>query len=329
MNNSKKYNAYNSANTNTEDEDIISELANYPQDSYFKPSDNKVVGKLDAYSKEKENFNNKKSRVILKDSKIASDMQDKKLDDLVPSDLGNAIDNVFSKVDGLLNATGKLFFGSAKKAIKATPKPKPQPVPQARPVAQTPQPIPSPVTQVKAQPQVQQPQPKPVVQTPVPTPVAKSSIVTKTTKPKIDDDFDNTPPVTKSTMISDLDLPMELLSDPDLVRYFDQMKLFDKKVTGGLGNKTFRQATEILKKGRWGKLFMISYDKLKINTMMSAPETGLNRFNGMSPVYKAMGRNFTNTEELKKAIEKDINSYLKTGEGSGDFHKFTYKITRK
>ena len=62
MNNSKKYNAYNSANTNTDDEDIINELANYPQDSYFKPSaDTKVVGKLDAYSKEKESFNNKKA----------------------------------------------------------------------------------------------------------------------------------------------------------------------------------------------------------------------------------------------------------------------------
>jgi hypothetical protein len=75
---------------------------------------------------------------------------------------------------------------------------------------------------------------------------------------------------------------------------------------------------------------MITYDRLKINnSMMTTVDAGKQRFGGMLPVYKALGRNFSNTEELKKAIEEDINMYLKNGEGSGYFHKFTYKVNRK
>ena len=75
----------------------------------------------------------------------------------------------------------------------------------------------------------------------------------------MDNNVDNSPLVTRSTSISDLDLPLELLSDPDLVRYFDQMKLYDKKVDGGLLNLSYRKTTARLKKGRWGKLFMVTY----------------------------------------------------------------------
>ena len=38
------------------------------------------------------------------------------------------------------------------------------------------------------------------------------------------------PFVSSTTPISELDLPLNVLSDPDLIKYFDQMKLFDKKV---------------------------------------------------------------------------------------------------
>ncbi len=159
-------------------------------------------------------------------------------------------------------------------------------------------------------------------------PAYKSSIVKappKASAKNVSEEVDNTPLVTRTTVISDLDIPMDLLNDPDLVRYFDQMKLYDKKVDGGLCSLTQKQASEIIRKGRWGKLFMISYDQLKINTIMSTADAGTSRFTGMSPVYKAQGRKFTNTEELRKAIEKDVNLYIKNGQGSGEFHKFTYR----
>ncbi len=325
-NNAKKYNAYKSVKVENED------MSDYPQDSYVKPGTEQKVGKLDQYSKE-EKFNKQKSKIILNQSKIASVNQDKKLDDLIPSDLGDAIDNVFSTVDNLLNNTAKLFFGGKKAKQKPAPKPAAPPAP--RPAANQPKqqaPVqpqtPAPVKQ-QAQPKQQyiapsapkqpakqvQPAPKPAAKAPAPAPEA---------------DIDNTPPITRSTSISDLDLPLELLSDPDLVRYFDQMKLYDKKVDGGLLSLSFRKASNRLKKGRWGKLFMITFDRLKINNpMMASTDAGLQRFNGMLPVYKALGRNFSNTEELKKAIEEDINMYLKNGEGSGYFHKFTYKVNKK
>jgi hypothetical protein len=62
---------------------------------------------------------------------------------------------------------------------------------------------------------------------------------------------------------------------------------------------------------------------------MSSAEAGMNRFNGMLPVYKALAKNFADPEALRKAIENDIATYLKTGEGSADFHKFTYKTNKK
>lgn len=346
--NIKNYKSYSSIDPDSiEDEDI----ANYPQDAYIRPGDAKTVGKLDGYNKEKANYNNQKAKVILKDSKIAS--QEKSIDDLIPQDIGNAIDNVFSKVDNLLNATGKLFFGGSKPKAKATsPRPriasndnivKPQPVQVNNQVVAKP----APATTYPQQQQVQAPvvqktvvnttpakvvvqqqtQAAPVSKPQVQQPAFKSSIVKPATKAaKVpDEEKDTSPPITRTTMISDLDLPIEILNDPDLVRYFDQMKLYDKKVEGGLCTLTQNQASEILKKGRWGKVFMITYDQLKINTITSTSDAGTSRFNGMSPVYKAQGRKFANTDELRKAVEKDINMYIKNGEGSGEFHKFTYR----
>lgn len=303
-NNAKKYNAYKSVRMGSED------ISDYPQDTYIKPDSSQKVGKLDEYNKEKETYNLQKSKVLLKESKIPAPVQESKIDDLVPSQIGDAIDNVFSTVDNILNATGKLFFGGTKKAPKPTVRPSAQVVQAPRPVQQT---------QVKQNVAKQQP-----------VPPSHTGVKPKKAKPSgVYEDIDNTPPVTRTTSISDLDLSLEILSDPDIVRYFDQMKLYDKKVPGGLCSISQRKAGEILKKGRWGKLFMISYDQLKINTMMATAEAGLQRYNGMLPVYKAMGRKFGNTDQLRKAIENDINIYLKNGEGSGEFHKFTYKIPRK
>lgn len=333
-NNINKYNSYNSVDPESiENEDI--DLSSYPQDAYVKPGDAKIVGKMDDYNKEKANFNRQKSKVVLKESNIAP--QDKKLDDLIPADIGNAIDNVFSKVDNLLNATGKLFFGSNKNKSKL-PKPSFEVKDTVQKhVAVKPNNVvvqPAPVQQIQAKPTVAaQPQlPKPVAQPaakPVvaQAPAVKSSIVRPAAKPKAQEveEVDNSPLITRTTMIADLDLPIELLGDPDLVRYFEQMKLYDKKVDGGLCSLTEKQASDILRKGRWGKLFMIDYSQLKINTIMTTADAGTSRFNGMLPVYKAQGRKFTNTEELRRAIEKDINMYLKNGQGSGEFHKFTYR----
>lgn len=358
-NNINNYNSYKDVSPEAiEDDDIVTDFANYPQDSYVKPGESKVVGKMDDYNKDKEKYNKQKSKIVLNESNIApQEKSDKSLDDLIPADIGNAIDNVFSKVDNLLNATGKLFFGGKPKAkpqVKENPKPiyNKQTLPkpdfksddkivkdveikgnskvittpnvqiEAKPILQVAQ---QPVVQTK--PATVQPTPKPIV---TQQPAYKSSIIKpKTSTPVItdedDSELDNGPLVTRTTMISDLDLPIELLNDPDLVRYFDQMKLYDKKVDGGLCSVSQKRAADIIKKGRWGKVFMISYDQFKINTISSTADAGISRFQGMLPVYKAQGRKFTNTEELRRAIEKDINMYIKNGQGSGEFHKFTYR----
>lgn len=338
--NVKKYNLYNSIDVDKED------TSEYPKDSYISPNQTQNVGKLDSYSKEKELYNKQKSKIVLKTSNIADD-QERKLDDLIPSNIGGAIDNVFSKVDNLLNATGKLLFGGVK---KAPVKSKPPIVRPVQPVVQ--QPV-SQKPQVQAQPKeppqvIHATQQVNAVKT-TPAPVKKvvedssaGSLAAKlaakktkvSTKKQVvyDEDYeegDNSPLITRTTYISEIDLPLELLNDPDLVRYFDQMKLYDKKVTGGLCSKTYNQTAKALRRGRWGKMFTVMYNQIKVNSLMSSAEAGLNRFNGMLPVYKALAKNFPDPETLRKAIENDINSYLKTGEGSADFHKFTYKTNKK
>lgn len=341
--NAKKYKLYNSVDVDNED------TSEYPKDSYIAPNQVQNVGKLDSYSKEKEQYNKQKSRIILKSSNIV-DEQENKLDDLIPSNIGGAIDNVFSKVDNLLSATGKLFFGGVKKAV-AQQQPK-KPVPKPQPVLKQQATV---VQQPIVKPQIQAPAPKlqtqnivkpaAQTQTPVKKVVEDSSsgslaakLVAKknktATKKQVvyDEDYeegDNSPLITRTTYISEIDLPLELLNDPDLVRYFDQMKLYDKKVSGGLCSKTYNQTAKMIRRGRWGKMFTITYNQIKVNTLMSSAEAGLNRFNGMLPVYKALAKNFPDPESLRRAIEKDIAIYLKTGEGSADFHKFTYKTNKK
>lgn len=319
MNNIKKnYNSYSLDSDNYEED-----IENYPKDSYVKNTNNSKLGKLDKYNKdkEKESFNKEKSKVVLKESNNI----DKTLDDLIPSQIGDAIDNVFSSVDSLLTKTGKLLFGGSKKkktnnivlkqntqpivnktTLKNTNTVAPVPVKNTNNIVKT--------NEIKNKPQLTTNEINPKVET-------KKTLVKEETIKK-------SPPITRTTSISELDLPLDILSDADIVKYFDQMKLYDKKVEGGLCSLTFNQAKEILQKGRWGKLFTIKYDQLKVNTMIAGSDAPLKRFNGMLPVYKAMARKFSNTNDLKKAIENDINNYLRIGEGSKDFHKFTYTLKR-
>ncbi|MFN8671845.1 MAG: hypothetical protein U0457_07120 [Candidatus Sericytochromatia bacterium] len=335
--NTKKYELYNSVDIENED------ISDYPKDS-FVTGENKKVGKLDSYSKDKENYDKQKAKVLFETSKDTPDEQESKLDDLIPANIGGAIDNVFSKVDGLLNATGKFFFGGKKaspKPVQKAPAPKPvvQPKPVEKKVVEQPKPI---VQQAVQQPVVQttvKEVVQPVVQKKV-EPVKqdsgglfasklaakKNKTVAKASSDEDFDEVDNSPLVTRTTYISEIDLPLELLNDPDLVKYFDQMKLYDKKVTGGLCSRTYNQTSKILKKGRWGKMFTITYNHIKVSNLMSSAEAGVQRFNGMLPVYKACAKNFPDTEALRRAIENDVNTYLRTGDGSPDFHKFTYKV---
>ncbi|MEK7433918.1 MAG: hypothetical protein AABZ74_12345 [Cyanobacteriota bacterium] len=335
----KKYNLYKDVEIDDED------TANYPKDS-FVTGDPKNVGKLDSYSKEKEHYEKQKAKVLFNKSNIKDD-DESKLDDLIPNQIGGAIDNVFSKVDNLLSGAGKFFFGGAKKVakpqvLKTQPvKPQPQPKVQVQPVVQ-----PKPVV-------VQQPQIQVTQQNTVTTPVvkktepvkqdsssgllaskllAKKNKAVSKTQDSYDEDYevgDTSPLVTRTTYISEIDLPLDLLNDQDLVKYFDQMKLYDKKVSGGFCSKTYNQTSKALKKGRWGKMFTITYNTIKVSNLMSSADAGINRFNGMLPVYKAMAKNFPDTESLRRAIENDVNTYLRTGDGIPEFHKFTYKVNKK
>jgi len=309
-----------SKNQYRDDEIIEEQISEYNlKDRYISPtSKNKNIGRLDEYAKEKELYQQQKAKVVLDSSKEYAKQKEKQIDDFVPENIGNAIDSVFSKVDSLIDATGKFFWGEKKKTVSKKIPQKSNPVIKTAQNTNTSQPQLNP--QLPKQQAIQQAKVTKSVQ-----PVPEKKIINK----EEDDGIDRSPPVTRTTPISDLDLPLEILSDPDLVRYFDQMKLYDKKVAGGLCNLSFNKAAKRLKKGRWGKYFTINYDQLKVNTMMASADAGKNRFNGMLPVYKALGKNFTDSAELRKAIEEDINLYLKTGEGSEYFHKFTYTIQRK
>jgi len=306
MNNIRKsYNSY-SSDTDNHQED----LENYPKDSYVKNSDNlKKVGKLDNYNKEKELFNKEKSKIVLKENNI-----DKTLDDLIPSQIGDAIDNVFASVDNLLTRTSKLLFGGTKK--KKTNNLHIKKNQDTKDFIKT-QTIKNTSNNVKNN------------ETKVNHQTHNNLVKTDTEKhKKLIKENKDSPLITRTTSISELDLPLDILADTDIVKYFDQMKLYDRKVEGGLCSLTFDEAKEILKKGKWGKSFTIKYEQLKINTMIAGADAPLKRFNGMLPVYKAMARKFSSTSDLKKAIENDIENYLRKGEGSKDFHKFTYTLKK-
>lgn len=279
------------------------------------------------------------------------------LDDYVPEKVGEVVDNVFGKLDNLVNDAADYLFGGKKKSNLLEKPPAAPGVPPLQPQAQPPlTPPKAPPTSAKAAPAAPAaPAKAPAPQVPTPqkapaqrvAPVAKPAApqirklstlqgsrqpemirpVMPESKPKHDG-----PVVSRTTAISELeDLPLELLSDPDLSRYFDQMKLYEAKVvTGGLCNLPQYEAVLFLKKGYWGGDFNIQFEELKrINPGIYPMEMARSRFHGMRPVYKAQGYQFGSKERLIRAIETDINLYLLGKNSKKDdspFHPYIYQV---
>lgn len=264
------------------------------------------------------------------------------LDDFVPDKVGNVVDNVFGKLDNLVNDAADYLFGNKKKGgglLEGDNFAKTQAPSAVPPLIKTPQappPIPKPEVKPLITPQA------PVSATPA-APVAKTNQVrtlstlqaskkpemirpvmpeSRSKAPKFDG-----PVITRTTSISELDLPLEILDDPDLPRYFDQMKLYEPQVvTGGFCNLPQFEASMALRRGKWKKDFNIRFEDLKkIDPGIYPMEMAKSRFFGMRPVYKAQAYRFSTQEALAAAIEADINSYLTGKQGKG-FHPFIYQV---
>lgn len=293
-------------------------------------------------------------------AKAAGGNKEGNLDDYVPEKVGEVVDNVFGKLDNLVNDAADYLFGGKKKdnlLNKSLDSTAPSKIPPLAPQAQPPLTPKAPAPQAKAAPtapkapaakapapQVPTPQKAPLQRTAPAAPKSPPQIrklstlqgsrqpemirpVMPESKPKHEG-----PVISRTTSISELEeLPLELLSDPDLKRYFDQMKLYEAKVvSGGLCNLPQFEATQFLKKGYWGSDFNIRFEDLKrINPGIYPMEMARSRFNGMRPVYKAQGFQFGAKERLVRAIEKDINLYL-LGKNSkkedSPFHPYIYQV---
>ena len=273
------------------------------------------------------------------------------LDDYVPEKVGEVVDNVFGKLDNLVNDAADYLFGGKKKSnlLDKTPPSSFTPqVPPLQPQAQPPL-TPKAVSQTAAPtktpaPQVPTPKQAPAQRAAPPTPktppqIRKLSTLQGSRQPemirpvmpesKVKHDG---PVISRTTPISELEaLPLELLSDPDLSRYFDQMKLYEAKVVkGGLCSLLQYEAVSYLKKGYWGGDFNIRFEDLKrINPGIYPMEMARSRFGGMRPVYKAQGFQFGSKEKLVRAIETDINLYLlgkNTKKDPSPFHPYIYQV---
>lgn len=130
--------------------------------------------------------------------------------------------------------------------------------------------------------------------------------------------------VTRQIPLTDLPLPAALLHEPDLKRYFEQMRLYDYQTTrGGLTGLNCREVANYLLRGKWGDQFPIRFAQLQVKGPWSL-DRAYERFMGMLPVYKAQANTFPNDRALQKAIEDDIASFLRAGQGSVVFHPFFY-----
>lgn len=270
-----------------------------------------------------------------------------KIDDYVPEQVGKVVDNVFGKLDSLVNEAADYLFGSKKKTGGSTleqviaPPNSSSGIPPLAPQAPVPTIVP-PITPAPS------PQAKP--DNPSASPKkAPSSYKPKETKPKITtlntlqgsvrtlemirpvmpevkSKYEG-PVITRTTSISELDLPLEILDDPDLQRYFDQMKLYESPVVpGGLCNLPVFEAVARLKKGHWQHRFRIRFEDLKrIDPGINPMEMARSRFVGMRPVYKALAWQYASDGDLIRAIEEDINAYLHEGQGK-NFHRFVYQV---
>ncbi len=273
----------------------------------------------------------------------------KEIDDFVPDKVGNVVDNVFGKLDNLVNDAADYLFGGKKKGggllegdtLQRT---------------QTPSAVPPLIKQPQAPPPIPQPEIKPLVVQGIPvenqvtSPTkpgskqpAKPAIKTlstlqgsrkpemirpimPTSKPKAAQKIEG-PVISRTTSISELDLPLEILDDPDLPRYFDQMKLYEAQVVdSGLCNLSVYEAQRNLKLGKWKNEFTVRFEDLrKLEPGIYPMEMAKSRFYGMRPVYKAQAYRFSTKEALLQAIETDINTYLTGKQGKG-FHPFIYQV---
>ena len=259
------------------------------------------------------------------------------LDDFVPDKVGNVVDNVFGKLDNLVNDAADYLFGNKKKAggllegdnFNRTPTP--GGVPPLAKAPQAPPPIPKPEVKPLVTPTA------PAAPAPAkPKPVKTLSTLQTSKKPEMirpvmPESRSKTkvegPIITRTTSISELDLPLEILDDPDLPRYFDQMKLYEPQVvSGGFCNLPQYEASMALRRGKWKNNFGIRFEDLRnINPGIYPMEMAKSRFFGMRPVYKAQAYRFSNNEALVAAIEADLNSYLTGKQGTG-FHPFIYQV---
>jgi len=272
--------------------------------------------------------------------KPKSQQKGEQFDDFVPEKVGKVVDNVFGKLDNLVNdATDYLFGNKSKKGgllegdnFKKEPPAQPF-KPPAGPVlkplqVQTQAPVaPPPVTPTPAAPPVQTPPPQSgSVRTISTLQGSRQPEMIRPVMPEAKVKHEG-PVITRTTSISELDLPLEILDDPDLSRYFDQMKLYESKVVeGGLCNLQQFEATMILRRGKWKHDFQIRFEDFKgINPGIYPMEMAKSRFHGMRPAYKAQAHKFQGKESLMKAIEEDINSYL-TGKQGKHFHPFIYQV---
>ena len=233
------------------------------------------------------------------------------LDDYVPEKVGEVVDNVFGKLDNLVNDAADYLFGGKKKSNLLDKTPQGGTATQIPPLSPQAQPPLTPQSPPKA-PQKATSSAPPKTAPQVPTPQKA--------------------PAQRTAAISELEeLPLELLSDPDLSRYFDQMKLYEGQVVkGGLCNLPQYEAIAYLKKGYWGGDFNIRFEDLKrINPGIYPMEMARSRFGGMRPVYKAQGFQFGSKEKLIRAIETDINLYLlgkDSKKEASPFHPYIYQV---
>lgn len=272
------------------------------------------------------------------------------LDDYVPNTVGKMVDNVFGKLDNMVNDAADYLFSGNKPAktggllqgdqfSKQAPPPL---VPKTESFAPALSPLKSPApipTQPPTVPVVAAPQPVVAAPPPTKTPAIRQLTTLQGSRrpelitpvmPEARAHIQG-PVISRTTSIAELELPLEILDDPDLPRYFDQMKLYEPQtVEGGMCNMSQYEAIHLLKRGHWKQAFKIKFEDLKHLELGIYPvEMARSRFNGMRPVYKALAPRFNSHAALLKAIEDDINYYLKTGKGSKKFHKFVYHVVAK
>lgn len=272
-----------------------------------------------------------------------------KLDDFVPEKVGQVVDNVFGKLDNLVNDAADYLFGNKKKPggllegdqfqrqkqPNQIPPLKPQPLQPLQPNLQTPAAQAAAAPEAPAQTQAPVAKPRAPQATTIKTlSTLQGSRAPEMIRPVMPESKPikaDGPIISRTTSISELeDLPLEILDDPDLPRYFDQMKLYEAKVvTGGLCNLPQYEASLILRRGRWKGEFGIRFEDLRnIDPGIYPMEMARSRFNGMRPTYKAQAHLFGGREGVMQAIVEDLNAYLK-GKTGKHFHPFIYQVVTR